>query len=217
MTIREVLAGVPLLSALTPSLAQTPVLGLDYDSRRVKRGFLFFAFPGARVDGRDFARQACANGAVAIVSELPSPEGISAEWIQVEHGRRALALASKTFYGRLDEKIPLVGITGTNGKTTTSYLVDSILRAAGMTTMLAGTIEYRLGSKILPAVNTTPESLDLHRMLAELDAMNGGGQSRDNGSVVACARAGPRLWAPLPHGGVHESYAGSPGFSSHDG
>ena len=67
----------------------------------------------------------------------------------------------------------LTGITGTNGKTTTSYLVDSILRAAGKTTMLAGTIEYHLGSKILPAPNTTPESLDLQRMLAELDGMGG--------------------------------------------
>jgi len=173
MTLSEVLAGVPLLSALPPSLAQTQVRGLDYDSRRVKQGYLFFAFPGARVDGREFAGQAIANGAIAIVSELPPPEGISSAWIQVEHGRQALALASKAFYGRLDEKIPLIGITGTNGKTTTNYLVDSILRAAGMTTMLAGTIEYRLGSKILPAANTTPESLDLHRMLAELDAMDG--------------------------------------------
>jgi UDP-N-acetylmuramoyl-L-alanyl-D-glutamate--2,6-diaminopimelate ligase len=178
MTISEVLAGVPLLSALPPSLAQTAVLGLDYDSRRVKPGYLFFAFPGARVDGRQFARQAIENGAIAIVSELAAPEDVAAPvsgaaWIQVEHGRRALALAAKTFYGRLDEKIPLVGITGTNGKTTTNYLVDSILRTAGRTTMLAGTIEYRLGSKILPAANTTPESLDLHRMLAELDAMDG--------------------------------------------
>src|SRR5579863_10624737 len=187
MTTGEALAGVPLLSELPPSLAQTQIQGLDYDSRRVKPGWLFFAFPGARVDGREFAGQAAANGAIAIVSELAAPEGVSAPgsttpvsntpWIQVEHGRRALALASKTFYGKLDEKIPLVGITGTNGKTTTSYLVDSILRAAGRTTMLAGTIEYRLGPKILPAPNTTPESLDLHRMLTELDTMNGAGKA----------------------------------------
>ena len=171
MLIGEALAGVPLLSPLTPSLAQTAITGLDYDSRRVKAGFLFFAFPGARVDGRDFATKAIAAGAIAVVSELSAPEGFSAPWIRVEHGRRALALASRTFYGKLDEKIPLTGITGTNGKTTTSYLVDSILRAAGKTTMLAGTIEYRLGPKVLPAPNTTPESLDLHRMLAELNAM----------------------------------------------
>ncbi len=174
MTMREVLAEVPLRTELPPSLAQTEVLGLDYDSRRVEAGHLFFAFPGARVDGREFAREAVAKGAIAIVSELPQASeisGIAAPWIQVEHGRRALALAAKAFYGRLDEKIPLVGITGTNGKTTTSYLVDSILRAAGRTTMLAGTIEYHLGAKILPAPNTTPESLELHRMLAELDAL----------------------------------------------
>jgi UDP-N-acetylmuramoyl-L-alanyl-D-glutamate--2,6-diaminopimelate ligase len=173
MKTGEALGGVPLLSELPPSLAQTQMRGLDYDSRRVQPGWLFFAFPGARVDGGEFAGLAAANGAIAIVSELAAPGVSNVPWIQVEHGRRALALASKTFYGKLDEKIPLVGITGTNGKTTTSYLVDSILRAAGWTTMLAGTIEYHLGAKVLPAPNTTPESLDLHRMLAELDSMTG--------------------------------------------
>ncbi len=174
MTVSEVLAGVPLLTELPPPLAPTQVQGIDYDSRRVAPGFLFFAFPGSRVDGREFAAQAVTRGAMAIVSELPAPAGVAAPWLQVAHGRHALALASKTFYGKLDEKIPLTGITGTNGKTTTSYLVDSILRTAGKTTMLAGTIEYHLGSKVLPAANTTPESLDLYRMLAELAALPGG-------------------------------------------
>jgi UDP-N-acetylmuramoyl-L-alanyl-D-glutamate--2,6-diaminopimelate ligase len=176
MTTSDALAGVPLVSEIPPSLAHAQILGLDYDSRRVKPGWLFFAFPGSRVDGREFAEQAIASGALAIVSESAPPEGASARifdtpWIRVEHGRHALAIASKNFYRKLDEKIPLIGVTGTNGKTTTSYLIDSILRTAGRTTMLAGTIEYHLGSKILPAANTTPESLDLHRMLAELDAM----------------------------------------------
>src|ERR1019366_6038444 len=102
MTNSEALAGVPLRSGLPPSLAHTQIQGLDYDSRRVKPGYLFFAFPGSRVDGREFAEQAVANGAIAIVSELTAPQGISAPWIQVKHGRQALALASKTFYGRLD-------------------------------------------------------------------------------------------------------------------
>ncbi len=172
MTMREVLAGVPLRTELPPSLAQTQVLGLDYDSRRIEPGYLFFAFPGSRVDGREFASQAMANGAIAVITEMTALAGFSAPWLAVEHGRQALALASRNFYGKLDEKIPLVGITGTNGKTTTSYLVDSILHAAGRTTMLAGTIEYHLGSKILPAPNTTPESLDLHRMFAELEALD---------------------------------------------
>ncbi len=174
MTVEDLLAGVPLRSELPATLARTQVDGLDYDSRRVKPGYLFFAFPGARVDGRGFARAAADNGAIGVVSEMSAPADIGGlPWIEVAHGRQALAHASKTFYGREDEKICLTGITGTNGKTTTSYLIDSILRAAGMTTLLAGTIGYKLGPRNLPAVNTTPESLDLHRMLAELDSMKG--------------------------------------------
>ena len=174
MTIADVLSGVPVRGALPESLARLEVSGLEYDSRRVATGYLFFAFPGARVDGRVFAGQAGERGAVAVVSELPAPDDAGVPWIQVEHGRHALAMAAKTFYGKPDEAVALTGITGTNGKTTTSYLLDSILRAAGRTTMLAGTIEYRLGAKVLPASNTTPESLDLMRMLAELVLMAGG-------------------------------------------
>jgi UDP-N-acetylmuramoyl-L-alanyl-D-glutamate--2,6-diaminopimelate ligase len=173
MTIGEVLAGIPLRAELPATIASTQISGLDYDSRRVAPGFLFFAFPGAKVDGRAFAAQAVERGAIAIVSELPPADAIPAAWIQVEHGRRALALAAKTFYGKQDEHLSLTGITGTNGKTTTSYLLDSVLRAAGKTTLLAGTIEYRLGAKVLPAANTTPESLELHRMFAELTSIGG--------------------------------------------
>jgi UDP-N-acetylmuramoyl-L-alanyl-D-glutamate--2,6-diaminopimelate ligase len=125
------------------------------------------------VDGREFAAQAMARGAIAVVSELPQPKGFGSPWIQVKHGRHALALAARAFYGNLDRKIALTGITGTNGKTTTSFLIDSILRAAGKTTALIGTIEYRLGSEVLPAPNTTPESLDVHRLLARLDSIGG--------------------------------------------
>src|ERR1700733_10287121 len=103
MTASELLAEVPLRTELPPSLAQTEIKGLDYDSRRVEPGYLFFAFPGARVDGREFAAQAIAKGAIAIVSELPAPAEIlapiSIPWLEVEHGRHALALASKAFYG----------------------------------------------------------------------------------------------------------------------
>ncbi len=167
------LSKVALRSELPARLSSAEVRGMDYDSRRVEPGFLFFAFSGARADGRQFAADALAKGALAIVSELEAPDGFDSPWIRVEHGRHALALAAKTFNGNLDERLQLTGITGTNGKTTTSYLVDSILRAAGKTTMLAGTIEFHLGSKVLPAANTTPESLDLHRMFAELDSIGG--------------------------------------------
>src|SRR5581483_12432008 len=107
-------------------------------------GFLFFAFPGSRADGRKFAADALARGAVAIASESDPPEDLASRWIQVEHGRRALALAARNYYGKPDQRLGLTGITGTNGKTTTSYLVDSVLRAAGHTTALIGTIEYHL-------------------------------------------------------------------------
>ncbi len=165
--------GIPLLSEPPPDLAQREVSGLEYDSRRVHPGYLFFAFAGARVDGREFAAQAVGKGAIAVLSEQPVPDNFSAPWLQVRHGRHALALAARTFYGKLDAKLNLTGITGTNGKTTTSYLIDSVLRAAGNTTMLVGTIEYRLGTQVLPAANTTPESLDLNRLFADLDAMGG--------------------------------------------
>jgi UDP-N-acetylmuramoyl-L-alanyl-D-glutamate--2,6-diaminopimelate ligase len=93
--------------------------------------------------------------------------------VQVDHGRHALALAARNFYGKPDEHIGLTGITGTNGKTTTSYLTDSVLRAAGHVTALIGTIEYHLAGGVLPAVNTTPESLDLVRLFAELQQQGG--------------------------------------------
>jgi UDP-N-acetylmuramoyl-L-alanyl-D-glutamate--2,6-diaminopimelate ligase len=94
-------------------------------------------------------------------------------WIEVEHGRRALAVASRNFYGRPDEKIHFTGITGTNGKTTTSFLIDAILREAGFVTGLIGTIEYRLAGERREAANTTPESLDTMQFAAELETRGG--------------------------------------------
>ena len=173
MTLGEVFAGVSLRAGLSEDLAKLPVKGLEYDSRKVGSGFLFFAFEGQHADGRRFAADAVLRGAVAVVSESPRPDGFSGAWIEVEHGRHALALAARNFYGKPDERIVITGITGTNGKTTTCYLVDSVLRAAGKTTAMVGTIEYRMGSEARHAVNTTPESLDLYRMLAELESIGG--------------------------------------------
>ena len=173
MTLSEALAGAQFRSQLSPALARTDIQGLEYDSRRVKPGFLFFAFPGAKVDGRVFAAEAARKGAIATVSELAAPEAWDGPWIQVAHGRHTLAMAAKTFYGKLDEKLKLTGVTGTNGKTTTAFLIDSILRQAGLITAMIGTIEYRLGAKTLPAPNTTPESLDLARLFSDLDALGG--------------------------------------------
>jgi UDP-N-acetylmuramoyl-L-alanyl-D-glutamate--2,6-diaminopimelate ligase len=172
MTLGEILAGVRLKGAISPELAGANVGGLEYDSRRVGEGFLFFAFPGSRADGRQFAGDALARGAVAVASESECPLG-PARWIQVEHGRQALALAARNYYGKPDERLGVTGITGTNGKTTTAYLIDSVLRASGHTTALVGTIEYHLAGRVLPAVNTTPESLDLVRLFVELERAGG--------------------------------------------
>jgi UDP-N-acetylmuramoyl-L-alanyl-D-glutamate--2,6-diaminopimelate ligase len=173
MTVREVLAGVSLKADLPPDLAFSEVKGIEYDSRRIGAGCLFFAFEGQYADGRRFAGEAIRRGAIAVVSESPRVDGFSGVWIEVGHGRHALALAARNFYGKPDERIAMTGITGTNGKTTTGYLVDSVLRAAGKTTALVGTIEYHLAARVLPAVNTTPESLDLLRIFAELESLGG--------------------------------------------
>jgi UDP-N-acetylmuramoyl-L-alanyl-D-glutamate--2,6-diaminopimelate ligase len=168
MTLEQILRGVQLRRELSGDLRGIEIRGLEYDSRRVEAGFLFFAFPGLRADGRQFAQSAMDRGAVAVASELPAPAGFEGTWIEVEHGRRALASASSNFYGEPDRRLNLTGVTGTNGKTTSAFLIDSILRAAGKTTLLVGTIEYRLAGEVRTAVNTTPESLDLYRMFHEL-------------------------------------------------
>jgi UDP-N-acetylmuramoyl-L-alanyl-D-glutamate--2,6-diaminopimelate ligase len=173
MTIGELFSGIRLKQPLSPLLAEKTISGLDFDSRRIGPGEVFFAFPGSRADGRKFAQDAVARGAAAVASESDAPPELADAWIQVEHGRQALALASRNFYGRPDERIRLTGITGTNGKTTTSYVLDSILRAAGYTTAVIGTIEYHLAGRILPALNTTPESLELVRLFGELEKEGG--------------------------------------------
>jgi len=169
----EILLGVRLRRKLPADWGRAPVTGLEYDSRRVQPGFLFFAFPGARADGREFAWQAVEKGAIAVLSELPAPPGFAGRWMEVEHGRQALALAARNFYRNPAERLKLTGVTGTNGKTTTTFLIDAVLRSAGMTTALVGTIEYRLAGEVRPAVNTTPESLDLYRLFDELERAGG--------------------------------------------
>jgi UDP-N-acetylmuramoyl-L-alanyl-D-glutamate--2,6-diaminopimelate ligase len=173
MQLNDLLGGVPLTSTVPANALALEVGGLAYDSRRVGQDFLFFAFAGAKVDGAQFANAAVAKGAIAVVSDRPRPSGFSRPWIQVAHGRHALAIAARNFYGKPDERIALTGVTGTNGKTTSSTLIDTMLRAAGEVTALIGTIEYHLAGHVLPAVNTTPESLDLFRMFSELEQAGG--------------------------------------------
>ena len=146
------------------------VLDVAHDSRKVKPGSLFVAVRGYHSDGHQFIPQAIQQGAAAIVAEkqsrIAAPAGV--HLVLVEDTRKALALLADEFFGHPSRRLRLVGITGTKGKTTTSYLVRSILEAAGLQTGLIGTIDYRVGDKVYPAPNTTPESLDLQRLLGEM-------------------------------------------------
>jgi len=146
------------------------VAEIAYDSRKVRPGTLFVAIHGEKTDGNKFVSDAMARGAIAILSEQARPEPIPPEfpWIKVPDTRKALASMAANYFGRPAEVLKLVGLTGTNGKTTTSYLVDSILRAAGCEVGLFGTIAYRLVRETRPAIHTTPESLDLQNFLADV-------------------------------------------------
>ncbi len=173
MELSRVLETVPLTAELPVALGAVEVRGVAYDSRKVEPGFLFFAFAGAKTDGARFADAAVKAGAVAVVSDRPRPGGLAAPWLQVSHGRQALAVAARNFYNKPDERLSITAITGTNGKTTSTLLIDAMLRAAGKTTALVGTIEYHLAGRVLPAPNTTPESLELFRIFHELEEVGG--------------------------------------------
>jgi UDP-N-acetylmuramoyl-L-alanyl-D-glutamate--2,6-diaminopimelate ligase len=145
------------------------ITGIEYDSRRVKPGNVFVAMRGESSDGNRFIEQAISTGAVAIVTDSDRTLS-SVAWAKVPHGRRALAKLSANYYGRPASKLAITGITGTNGKSTTAFLLESILKAANRKTALIGTIEYHVGGKVLPAPHTTPEPLELQRLFA--DAVN---------------------------------------------
>ena len=180
--------------ASVPSGAKSlKIDGIACDSRKVAAGYLFFALLGAKEDGNQYVRDAIERGAVAIASEAAPPVDLPANvvWIQVAESRKGLAVAAANFFGRPAEALQLIAVTGTNGKTTTSSLIDSALRASGAKTGLIGTIAYHtpLGEYVAP--NTTPESLDLQGFFAEI---------RDAGGKYAVLEASShalvmdRLW-----------------------
>ena len=167
------------LDALIRALAPGDVVGarpveildLAYDTRSVEAGTLFFCVPGASRDGHDLAGDAVAAGAVALVVERPVD--VAVPQVVVESTRAAMAVAADTFFGAPSEQLTVAGATGTNGKSTTSYLLRSILEADGRSTGLVGTVEWVVGDERRVAPHTTPEAIDLQRLLREmLDAGN---------------------------------------------
>lgn len=137
------------------------ITGIEIDSRRVKPGDLFVCLPGFTVDGHDFAAKAVANGAVAILAQRPLD--VSIPVIYVPDTKRALAVLADRFYGQPSHALRVIGVTGTNGKTTTTSLIERILTEARHRCGLIGTIEMRLGDDVREVKNTTPEVLELHR------------------------------------------------------
>ena len=155
------------------SRANAPIEAIEYDSRKVLPGTLFIAMKGGTADGNRFIEQSLANGAAAIVTDTEAFYASTKAGhpklpiTLVKHGRHALAELCEAFYEHPDEKMGLTGITGTNGKTTTAFLLEQLLRAQQKKTILIGTIEYRIGDRIFPSPHTTPESRDLLALLAE--------------------------------------------------
>jgi UDP-N-acetylmuramoyl-L-alanyl-D-glutamate--2,6-diaminopimelate ligase len=166
--LRVVLQGIA--AAPLAAAGELNIQQVACDSRKVRPGALFFALPGLKADGNTFAQDAVSRGAVAVVSESPAPADLpaSVRWIQLREPRKALAIAAANFYRQPAKSLKLVGVTGTNGKTTTTSLIDSIVKASGAKTGLFGTIAYRTPLGDYPAPNTTPESVDLQGFFAEI-------------------------------------------------
>jgi UDP-N-acetylmuramoyl-L-alanyl-D-glutamate--2,6-diaminopimelate ligase len=150
-----------------------PVTGVEYDSRRVRPGAVFVAMKGGSTDGNRYVEKAIAAGALGVITDssqafdhlLVFEAGLPV--LEVEHGRRALAEASAAFFGHPERKLAATGITGTNGKTTTAFLLEALLNAAARKTVLVGTIEYHVAGEVRTSVHTTPESRDLFELMAE--------------------------------------------------
>ncbi|HKB12103.1 MAG TPA: UDP-N-acetylmuramoyl-L-alanyl-D-glutamate--2,6-diaminopimelate ligase [Vicinamibacterales bacterium] len=155
-------------AALRAEGAVGVVSGVAYDSRTIKGGEVFVALKGLHADGSMFARQAIERGAAAVVSEQPPPDGVHLPWTVVDDARRALAVLAVTFYRDPSHQMRVVGITGTNGKTTTAYLIASIFEAAGIRCGLLGTVAYRIGDEVREATRTTPEAPDVQALLREM-------------------------------------------------
>jgi UDP-N-acetylmuramoyl-L-alanyl-D-glutamate--2,6-diaminopimelate ligase len=165
MELRKLLEGVEVRKITGETLRE--IGGIAYHSKRVEKGFLFVAIQGFEVDGHQFIKEAIQRGAEAILLE-EEQEIPDRTVILVPNSRQAMAKISANFYGNPSSLIRLIGITGTNGKTTTTYLLESIFKRAGYAAGVIGTINYRFGQKTFSAPTTTPESLDLQRVLGEM-------------------------------------------------
>ncbi|MGE3274585.1 MAG: UDP-N-acetylmuramoyl-L-alanyl-D-glutamate--2,6-diaminopimelate ligase [Vicinamibacterales bacterium] len=155
-------------SAFTRAPRDAAVSAIVYDSRRATPGSVFVALRGLKADGRQFVPQAIDRGASVVVADQPPAGDAPTHWIQVSDARLALALLADRFYGRPSRQMPVIGVTGTNGKTTTAYVLSGILEASGRRTGLLGTVLYRIGMEEREASRTTPEAPDVQQLLREM-------------------------------------------------
>jgi UDP-N-acetylmuramoyl-L-alanyl-D-glutamate--2,6-diaminopimelate ligase len=166
MKLDTLLRDVRHLSATGPR--DRDVTGVACDSRQVRQGFVFVAVDGTEKDGRLFVKDAVGHGAIAVVSKDEVDTGRDICRVRVEDARLAVAELSCAFFNRPADRLQMIGVTGTNGKTTTVYMVGNILRAAGLKTGLITTVEYQIGERVIPASRTTPEAPALQSMLAQV-------------------------------------------------
>jgi UDP-N-acetylmuramoyl-L-alanyl-D-glutamate--2,6-diaminopimelate ligase len=166
MQLKQLISHLPKLSV--EGSLDREITSISYDSRRVTPGTLFVAIPGRNVDGHDFIHHAIDRGAAAILCERNGFLPHRTTRIKVPEAREALAVLSAAFFDHPSSRLKLIGITGTNGKTTVAFLVKHILEGAGIRTGLIGTVRYEIGDRIFPAQRTTPEALELHQMLAHM-------------------------------------------------
>src|SRR6267378_910514 len=165
MQLKTLAGAIPVRQVIGP--LDRAVESIAYDSRRVQRNGLFVALRGEKNDGHEFIGQAIENGASVIVAEREE-KNPRATCLLVENTRTALADLAATFYGQPARRLKLAAVTGTNGKTTTTFLIKHICEKAGLRCGLIGTVRYEIGERVLPAARTTPESLDLQELLAQI-------------------------------------------------
>lgn len=166
MKLKDVLKKVSLLSM--NGKEEEDIRGIAYSSKDVRPGFLFAALKGLKKDGLAFVEEALQKGAVAVLSDKPKPKNFEKSWIQAFDTREALALCSANFYSHPSQKLKVIGITGTKGKTTITYLLEAILQKSRFIPGVIGTISYRAPGMNISAERTTPEAPDLQRMLNEM-------------------------------------------------
>lgn len=166
MKLRKILMDIPILEISGSD--ELDIRGITHSSKAVRPGYLFAALKGEKRDGMDFAAEAESLGASAVLSEWPKPARTGIAWIRVADAREALALAAANFYSHPSLKLKIVGITGTKGKTTTTYLLEEIFRTAGFIPGVIGTVDYRGPGFKVQAGRTTPEAPELQKMLQEM-------------------------------------------------